>query len=158
MTQVDSKVDRQTTGIIDIIPSEIEDFEQEVKRFQAGEWDETDFQAFRLRQGVYGQRQPDVHMIRIKFPFGGMTSAQLDMLGEIVEKYAPLNKGHVTTRENIQLHHVPLLEAAEVLKMPWESCDIVTGRTDLHLPITSPQDGSNSIWARPSAAFKFGNR
>ena len=70
MTQVDSKVDRQTTGIIDIIPSEIEDFEQEVTRFQAGEWDETDFQAFRLRQGVYGQRQPDVHMIRIKFPFG----------------------------------------------------------------------------------------
>jgi len=117
MTQVDSKVDRQTTGIIDIIPSEIEDFEQEVKRFQAGEWNEMDFQAFRLRQGVYGQRQPDVHMIRIKFPFGGMTSAQLDMLGEIVEKYAPLNKGHVTTRENIQLHHVPLLEAAEVLKM-----------------------------------------
>ena len=117
MTQVDSKVDRQTTGIIDIIPSEIEDFEQEVKRFQAGEWDETDFQAFRLRQGVYGQRQPDVHMVRIKFPFGGMTSAQVDMLGEIVEKYTPLNKGHVTTRENIQLHHVPLLEAAEVLKM-----------------------------------------
>ena len=36
--------------------------------------------------------------------------------------------------------------AAEVLKMPWESCDIVTGRTDLHLPITSPQDGSNSIF------------
>ena len=36
--------------------------------------------------------------------------------------------------------------AAEVLKIPWESCDIVTGRTDLHLPITSPQDGSNSIF------------
>ena len=36
--------------------------------------------------------------------------------------------------------------AAEALKMPWESCDIVTGRTDLHLPITSPQDGSNSIF------------
>ncbi|MCY4263662.1 MAG: xanthine dehydrogenase family protein molybdopterin-binding subunit [Gammaproteobacteria bacterium] len=36
--------------------------------------------------------------------------------------------------------------AAEALKMPWESCDILTGRTDLHLPITSPQDGSNSIF------------
>ena len=36
--------------------------------------------------------------------------------------------------------------AAEALKMPWESCDIGTGRTDLHLPITSPQDGSNSIF------------
>ena len=36
--------------------------------------------------------------------------------------------------------------AAEVLRMPWERCDIITGRTDLHLPITSPQDGSNSIF------------
>ena len=36
--------------------------------------------------------------------------------------------------------------AAEALKMPWENCDIITGRTDLHLPITSPQDGSNSIF------------
>ena len=117
MTQVDTQVDTQTTGIIDIIPSEIEDFEQEVKRFQAGEWDETDFMAFRLRQGVYGQRQPDVHMIRIKFPFGGMTAAQLDQMGEIVERFAPLNRGHVTTRENIQLHHVPLLETPDLLKM-----------------------------------------
>ena len=110
-------VDNQTTGIIDIIPSEIEDFKQEVKRFQAGEWDETDFMAFRLRQGVYGQRQPDVHMIRVKFPFGGMTAAQLDQMGDIVERFAPLNRGHVTTRENIQLHHVPLEETPELLKM-----------------------------------------
>jgi len=36
--------------------------------------------------------------------------------------------------------------AAEVLQMPWERVDIVTGRTDRHLPITSPQDGSNSIF------------
>ena len=110
-------VDNQTTGIIDIIPSEIEDFKQEVKRFQAGEWDEMDFMAFRLRQGVYGQRQPDVHMIRVKFPFGGMTAAQLDQMGDIVERFAPLNRGHVTTRENIQLHHVPLEETPELLKM-----------------------------------------
>jgi CO/xanthine dehydrogenase Mo-binding subunit len=36
--------------------------------------------------------------------------------------------------------------AAEVLQMPWERVDIVTGRTDRNLPITSPQDGSNSIF------------
>jgi len=112
-----TQVDRQTTGVIDIIPSEIDDFEKEVKRFQAGKWDETDFMAFRLRQGVYGQRQPDVHMIRIKFPFGGMTAGQLDQMGDIVERFAPLNKGHVTTRENIQLHHVPLEDTPELLKM-----------------------------------------
>lgn len=36
--------------------------------------------------------------------------------------------------------------AAEVLQMPWERCEIVTGRTDRHVPMSSPQDGSNSIF------------
>ena len=107
----------QTNPIIEYFPSEIEEFEGGVKRFQAGDWDPTDFMAFRLRQGIYGQRQPDVHMFRIKIPFGGMTADQFDMVGEIVAAYAPLNKGHVTTRENIQLHHIPLDNAAQIMRM-----------------------------------------
>ena len=107
----------QTNPIIEYFPSEIEEFEAGVKRFQAGDWDPTDFMAFRLRQGVYGQRQPDVHMFRIKIPFGGMTAEQLDMMGDIVERFAPLNKGHVTTRENIQLHHIPLEDTPEMMRM-----------------------------------------
>ena len=103
--------------IIEYFPSEIDEFEAGVKRFQAGDWDPTDFMAFRLRQGVYGQRQPDVHMFRIKIPFGGMTADQLDMMGDIVDKYVPLNKGHVTTRENIQLHHVPLEDTPEMMRL-----------------------------------------
>ncbi|MDP6455498.1 MAG: nitrite/sulfite reductase [SAR202 cluster bacterium] len=112
-----TQVDRQTTGIIDIIPGEIEGFEEAVKRFQAGDWEETDFMAFRLRQGVYGQRQPDVHMVRVKIPFGGLTAAQLDRLGDVVERFPPLKRGHVTTRENIQMHHVPLDETPELLTL-----------------------------------------
>ncbi len=107
----------QTNPIIEYFPSEIEEFEAGVNRFQAGDWDPTDFMAFRLRQGVYGQRQPDVHMFRIKMPFGGVNAEQLDMLGKIVADYAPLNKGHVTTRENIQLHHIPLDDSAQIMRM-----------------------------------------
>ena len=107
----------QTKPIIDYYPSEIEEFEAGVKRFQAGDWDSTDFMAFRLRQGVYGQRQPDVHMFRIKIPFGGMTADMLDMMGDIVDRFAPLNKGHVTTRENIQLHHIPLEDTPEMMRL-----------------------------------------
>ena len=107
----------QTKPIIDYYPSEIEEFEAGVKRFQAGDWDPTDFMAFRLRQGVYGQRQPDVHMFRIKIPFGGMTADMLDMMGDIVDRFAPLNKGHVTTRENIQLHHIPLEDTPEMMRL-----------------------------------------
>ena len=107
----------QTNPIIEYFPSEIEEFEAGVKRFQAGDWDPTDFMAFRLRQGVYGQRQPDVYMFRVKIPFGGMTADQLDMMGKIVAEYAPLNKGHVTTRENIQLHHIPLPDSPTIMRM-----------------------------------------
>ena len=50
----------RTRGIIDVMPEEIDDFELQVRRFQAGEFDETEFLAYRLKQGVYGQRQSDV--------------------------------------------------------------------------------------------------
>ncbi|NKB34067.1 MAG: molybdopterin-dependent oxidoreductase [Pseudomonadales bacterium] len=36
--------------------------------------------------------------------------------------------------------------AAEVLKCRWESCEIVRGSTDLHLPHASTQGGSNTIF------------
>ena len=88
----------------------------QAKRFQDGEFDPTDFMAYRLRQGVYGQRQPDEQMFRLKFPFGLITADQLDAVGVVVAKHAPLNKGHVTTRENIQIHHIPLEVAAEIMR------------------------------------------
>ena len=106
-----------TKGIIDILPEELDDFEAQVRRFQAGEWDSTDFMAFRLRQGVYGQRQPDAQMVRVKVPFGGLTAEQLDALGEFAGVYAPLNKGHVTTRENFQFHHVPLADTPAIMRL-----------------------------------------
>jgi sulfite reductase beta subunit-like hemoprotein len=104
-------------GVIDILPEELDDFQDQVKRFHSGEWHETDFMAFRLRQGIYGQRQPDVHMMRVKIPFGGLTADQLEILGDATERWVPLNKGHVTTRECIQFHHVPLSDAAKMLQL-----------------------------------------
>jgi sulfite reductase beta subunit-like hemoprotein len=56
-------------------------------------------------------------MIRIKLPFGGVTPEQMDAFGDVVEKWAPLNKGHITTRQNIQIHHVPLRDTEELLKV-----------------------------------------
>ena len=106
MTQTEWKP--RTKGIIDIVPEEIEDFELQVKRFQSGDFDPTEFQAYRLKQGIYGQRQPDAQMVRVKVPFGGLTADQLDALGVAAREFAPLNKGHVTTRENFQFHHVVL--------------------------------------------------
>src|SRR3954468_7751471 len=38
------------------------------------------------------------------------------MFADVVEEYVPLNKAHITTRQNIQLHHVPLMHAAELIR------------------------------------------
>jgi sulfite reductase (ferredoxin) len=102
--------------IIPIIEREFDDFDNEAEQFLAGELEENQFIGFRLKQGVYGQRQPDVQMIRIKLPFGGVTPEQMDAFASVVEKYAPLDKGHVTTRQNIQIHHVPLRDTELLLR------------------------------------------
>ena len=104
-------------GILDILPDEIVDFETQVQRFQNGLWNPNDFMAFRLRQGVYGQRQADSQMMRIKAPFGGINADQMDALGILSEKFAPLGKGHVTTRENFQFHHIPLEDTPEIMRL-----------------------------------------
>ncbi|HYC82109.1 MAG TPA: nitrite/sulfite reductase [Solirubrobacterales bacterium] len=102
--------------IIPIIQREFDDFDNEAEEFLSGRLEENQFIGFRLKQGVYGQRQPDVQMIRIKLPFGGVTPEQMDAFGSVVEKYAPLNKGHITTRQNIQIHHVPLRDTELLLR------------------------------------------
>jgi sulfite reductase beta subunit-like hemoprotein len=103
--------------IIPILQREFDDFDNEAQKFRSGELTPAAFTGFRLRQGVYGQRQPDVQMIRVKLPFGGVTSDQLEALAQVAEQYAPLGKGHITTRQNVQFHHIPLLEAAKAIRL-----------------------------------------
>jgi sulfite reductase beta subunit-like hemoprotein len=104
------------SGVVPFLESEVQRFEEESARYQAGEQDNLEFTPFRLRQGVYGQRQADVQMIRVKIPGGILTADALDALGDIAEQYAPLGKGHITTRENVQFHHIPLPECPDVLR------------------------------------------
>ncbi len=102
--------------VIPILEREFDDFDTESTRFLKGEAKEEDFIKFRLKQGVYGQRQADVQMIRVKLPMGGVTPDQLDAFADGIERYVPLRKGHITTRQNIQMHHVPLPDAAALIR------------------------------------------
>jgi sulfite reductase beta subunit-like hemoprotein len=102
--------------VIPILEREFDDFDNEAEKFLGGETEENEFIGFRLKQGVYGQRQADVQMIRVKLPMGGITPDQVDAFATVIEKYAPLNKGHITTRQNIQIHHVPLRDAAALIR------------------------------------------
>jgi sulfite reductase beta subunit-like hemoprotein len=102
--------------VIPILEREFDDFDTESARFLRGDQPEDEFIKFRLKQGVYGQRQPDRQMIRVKLPLGGVNPEQLEAFADVIEKYVPLRKGHVTTRQNIQMHHVPLPDAAKLIR------------------------------------------
>jgi sulfite reductase (ferredoxin) len=102
--------------VIPILQHEFDDFDTEAHKFLRGELENDEFTKFRLRQGVYGQRQADVQMVRVKLPMGGVTPDQFDAFADAIEKYAPLRKGHITTRQNIQVHHIPLDEMAVMIR------------------------------------------
>mgnify|MGYP002857567118 CR=1 FL=1 len=108
---------KTSTSIIPFMDDEIGRLEEESAKFVSGELENTEFTPFRLKQGIYGQRQADVQMIRIKLPGGIITTEAMEALGVFTEKYAPLGKGHITTRENFQFHHVPLAQCPDALRL-----------------------------------------
>ena len=103
--------------VLKVDSGEIVNFETQKDRFKDGKWEEIEFTRFRLRQGIYGQRQADRQMVRIKVPFGGLTAEQIEVLGTVSMKFSPLQKGHLTTRENVQIHHVLLDETPELMRL-----------------------------------------
>jgi len=121
-TLEDPEVVQNVPGhVIPILEREFDDFKTEATKFLAGETPEDEFIKFRLKQGVYGQRQPDVQMIRVKLPFGGITPEQMESFADVIDRYVPLRKGHITTRQNIQMHHVPLPDAEKAIRELAES-------------------------------------
>ena len=72
---------RDTAGhVIEILDEEFEDFTTEARAYLAGQRVEEKFIGYRLKQGVYGQRQPNVQMLRVKLPMGGVTGGPVGRL------------------------------------------------------------------------------
>lgn len=109
------QVEIQTAPIPTDILEEIESFEQEVRRLQAHEISTDIFKPFRLQHGIYGQRQAGVQMVRIKIPFGGLTVNQLRRIAELADRYTT-GVGHVTTRQDIQLHFALLGDVGTIMR------------------------------------------
>ncbi|MEO8846242.1 MAG: nitrite/sulfite reductase [Kofleriaceae bacterium] len=90
-------------------------FVQRLEAFERGELSPDDWRSFRLLNGVYGQRQDGVMMIRAKLPAGIATPVQLRALADLADAHAG-GKGHVTTRQNVQFHFVPTGETEAALR------------------------------------------
>lgn len=99
------------------LEEEFDNFDAETAVYQKSPDLDSDFVPYRLRMGTYGQRQEDQQMMRIKLPYGGVTAEQMDALAEVAEKHSGMRRGHITTRENIQFHFVPLEKASTVMRI-----------------------------------------
>ncbi|MDE0798440.1 MAG: nitrite/sulfite reductase [Nitrosomonadaceae bacterium] len=96
---------------------EITLFDKALQDFQSQNMDADRFTAARLQMGIYGQRQEGVNMIRIKLPGGRLNSKQLAVIADVLEKYVQHDVVHITTRQDIQIHYVPLGDTPEVLRL-----------------------------------------
>jgi len=96
-----------------IVEKDIIELERKIRLFKDGKIDEERFRSLRLARGVYGQRQEGVQMIRIKLPYGKVTSEQLFRISDVSDEYSR-GKLHITTRQDIQIHYVSLDRTPEL--------------------------------------------
>jgi sulfite reductase (ferredoxin) len=97
------------------VREEIDVFEAELRRFQSGQVPEKVFTEFRLRNGVYGQRQNGVQMLRIKIPMGRLSTLQMQVLADLSEEYAD-GISHITTRQDVQYHYVDINDTPDIFR------------------------------------------
>ncbi|MEX0313881.1 MAG: HEPN domain-containing protein [Allomuricauda sp.] len=96
-----------------VVEKDIIELERKIRQFKGGELDEEKFRSLRLARGVYGQRQQGVQMVRIKLPYGKVTSKQLFRICDVSDEYSR-GRLHITTRQDIQIHYVDLDRTPEL--------------------------------------------
>lgn len=96
-----------------LVEKDILELERKIRLFKEGNIDEERFRSLRLARGVYGQRQLGVQMVRIKLPYGKVTSEQLHRIADVSDEYSR-GRLHITTRQDIQIHYVSLDRTPEL--------------------------------------------
>jgi sulfite reductase (ferredoxin) len=122
---------------------ELDIYENEIKLKKQGKIEDKVFAETRLRRGSYGQRYDNGQrhdgivtrklefperntkgpgtewdapgMQRIKIPFGGLNARQLEVLADVAEEYSDCI-GHVTTRQDFQLHYIHIEDAPSIMR------------------------------------------
>ena len=84
-----------------------------VQAYSRGELNDAQFRPIRLSYGLYYQLDHTSYMQRIKIPAGLLTADQMDVLAAITDDYGR-SVTHVTTRQDVQIHWVPLEKTGEL--------------------------------------------
>jgi len=88
-------------------PADMEEFKSGIENYTKGVWFSDRWKTFRLRFGIYEQRQSGQHMIRAKSPGGHL---DLEQARAIAKANADFGGGdiHITTRQGVQFYFVKL--------------------------------------------------
>jgi sulfite reductase (ferredoxin) len=97
------------------VQEELANYEQQIRKYRAGEVDEIKMQKLRLHFGTYAQRQEGVQMQRIKIPGGVLSADQLIRLADAADRFGS-GFLHFTTREDAQIYYVKLEEIPDLLR------------------------------------------
>ncbi len=103
-------------GPLPAVRDEIASFAHSLRRNQEGKLPDAVFLEYRLRFGVYGQRQDGVHMMRSKLPLGLISPDQMRAFADVAERFGH-GVSHLTTRQDIQVHFIPLEKSPEVMEV-----------------------------------------
>jgi sulfite reductase beta subunit-like hemoprotein len=103
------------TVVAETVAVEIGAITDAIARFRSGALSPERFRALRLAHGIYGQRQPGVHMVRIKVPAGTLDGRQLTAIADLAERHSS-GVAHLTTRQDVQLHFVALDQVPVLLR------------------------------------------
>lgn len=116
---MESKMNETKTSQAVVVPDYVRDelahYEEQIRKYRAGEVDETKMQKLRLHFGTYAQRQEGVQMQRIKIPGGFLTADQLASLADAADWFGS-GFLHFTTREDAQIYYVKLEETPSLLR------------------------------------------
>ncbi len=108
----------------DFYEDELDWLEEKIQAYRAGSLSNEELLELRLSFGIYRQRDHSSHMFRQRIPAGQMTAHYMDVLSDITENYSN-SEAHVTTRQDIQLHYVPLEVAPDCLRTVYEECGMI---------------------------------
>jgi sulfite reductase (NADPH) hemoprotein beta-component len=94
------------------VAERVAQFRGQVERRLSGELNEDQFKPLRLMNGLYLQLH--AYMLRIAVPYGTLSSRQMRKLAHIARKY-DRGFGHFTTRQNLQLNWIRLVDVPDLL-------------------------------------------
>jgi len=97
-------------------PTDLIEFREGFKAYRSGQWDADRWATFRLRFGVYAQKQDGFFMIRAKIPGGRLGFQQLRTIAAVNRTFCGAD-AHITTRQDVQFYYVREDDLADFLSV-----------------------------------------